>query len=228
MLKVFGTGLLAAVTLVSLGVFAPAHATTVTSSYSYVGDICDDFDTDGGVSGTDFNDCDQIVFEDRPVGTFAMELLGLRAHIVSDAIFTFSVRVADVFAVGGGNNAGERFGISLDTLFLGTLFDQTTADEALISPGLAASVQASIDASTSSDGSLDLSFAVSGADIAPSLQDGRLTALLDFQGDVNSMRDIDFSVTYTAVPLPASGLVLAFGLVGLFALRRKQIQGLLG
>ena len=222
MLNLFGTGLLAAIASLSLGVFSAAQATTVTSSYSYLGDICDDFDADGGVSGTDFNDCDQIVFEDRSMGTFAMELLGLRAHIVSDAIFTFSVRVADVFAFGGGNNSRERFGFSLDNLFLGTLFDQSTDDEALLSPSLAASVQANIERSFSSDSPIDLTFSVGKADIAPNLQDGRLTALLNFQGDVNSIRDIEFSVTYAAVPVPASRLLLALGLLGLRAAGRRH------
>lgn len=222
MLKAVATGLSVSLITLASGAFTAANAVTVSSAYSYVGDICDDFDADGGVSGTDFNDCNQLVHENGPVGRFSMELLGLRAHIVSDAIFNFSVRVADLFAVGGGNNPKERFGFSLDTLSLGTLFDGSTADEAAQSASLATAVQSSIDASYSSDSSLDLTFSVAGADIAPSLQDGKLTAYLDFKGDVNSFRDIDFSVSYAAIPLPATGLLLGLGLAGFgFAGRRR-------
>jgi len=104
---------------------------------------------------------------------------------------------------------------------LGTLFDDTTSDEAALSPSLAASVQANIDNATSSDSSFDLNFSLASDVIAPALQDGKLTAFLDFKGDVNSIRDIDFSVTYAAIPLPAAGLLLAFGLAGAGMVRRK-------
>jgi len=56
----------------SLGAFSAAHAVTVSASYSYSGDICDDFDADGGVSGTDFNDCDEIVQDGGEVGLFGL------------------------------------------------------------------------------------------------------------------------------------------------------------
>lgn len=205
----------------SLGMFSAANAVTVTSSYSYTGDICDDFDADGGVTGNDFNDCDEIVQNAGPIGSFAMELLGLRSHIVSDAVFALSVRVADLFAVGGSNNPRENFGFYLDGLYLGALFDASTDDEAVKSASLAASVQQNINGSTISDSSISLNFSVAASDIAPIVQDGKISAIFDFSGDVNSMRDIEFSVTYEAVPLPASGAVLLLGLAGLGWARRK-------
>jgi len=63
----------------SLGAFSAAHAVTVSASYSYSGDICDDFDADGGVSGTDFNDCDEIVQDGGEVGLFGLICLPLMA-----------------------------------------------------------------------------------------------------------------------------------------------------
>lgn len=205
----------------SLGAFSAAHAVTVSASYSYSGDICDDFDADGGVSGTDFNDCDEIVQDGGEVGLFGMELLGLRSHIVSDAIFTLTVRVADLFAVDGSNNAVEAFGLLLDDLFLGTLFDANTYDEAAVSTSLAASVESNIPTSGNSDTSIDLNFTVAEALIAPLVQDQKMTAWFDFQGDVNSFRDVDLTVTYEAVPLPASALFLLLGLAGLGVARRR-------
>jgi len=79
MFNAFGKSALAALVSLSIGGFATtdnsaANAVTVASNFSYSGDICDDFDADGGVSGTDYNDCDQMVFENGPVGTFTMEL----------------------------------------------------------------------------------------------------------------------------------------------------------
>jgi len=179
------------------------------------------FDADGGVSGTDFNDCDEIVQDGGEVGLFGMELLGLRSHIVSDAIFTLTVRVADLFAVDGSNNAVEAFGLLLDDLFLGTLFDANTYDEAAVSTSLAASVESNIPTSGNSDTSIDLNFTVAEALIAPLVQDQKMTAWFDFQGDVNSFRDVDLTVTYEAVPLPASALFLLLGLAGLGVARRR-------
>ncbi len=204
--------------------FAPltAQAVSVTASSSYIGDICDDFDADGGPSGIDFNDCKDAVQNGGPVGLFGLEVLGLRSHIVSDAVFTISASVADLFLVGGGNNPIEHFGFSLDNIFLGTLFDESTVDEAIINAGLAASVEDNIAASTGSDSSIELNFSMSAAEIAPIVQDQRITAWFDFQGaGVNSMRNLTLSVSYEAVPLPASGLFLVFGLAGLGLARRR-------
>jgi len=222
MAKALCTGLSALILSLTFGAFSAANAVTVTSTYSYVGDICDDFDADGGATGADFNDCNEIVQDGGATGLFGMELLGLRAHIVSDALFTLSVQVADLFSVGGGNNPNEAFGFSLDNVFLGNLFDDSTADEAAINGSLAASVQANIDASPKSDSAIDLSFSVAAADIAPIIQDGRMTAWFDFSGDVNSMRNIELTVNYAAIPLPAGGALLLAGLLGLGAVRRRK------
>ncbi len=199
-----------------------AEAVTVTGSYTYIGDICDDFDADGGASGTDFNDCDEIVQSNgSPVGTFGMNISGLNPRISSDATFSLSVRVADLFGVGGGNNPRESFGFRLEDYRLGNLFDETTADEAAINAGLAASVQSSIDASTASSGAVNLIWTMAAADLYPIVQDGTIGGYFDFTGDVNSMRDIDFSVTYAAVPVPASGALIVAGLGLLGFMRRK-------
>ncbi len=222
MLNRVSISLLAVLIAASTGVFAPAQAVTVTSSASYIGDICDDFDADGGQSGTDFNDCDEIVHNGGPVGSFTMELLGLRSHIVSDALFTLSVRVADLFGADGQNNPGERFGLWLDGLNLGVLFDGSTDDEAIVSDSLAASVQANIDTAGISDDAVNLSFFVAQADLTPVVRDQRISAVFDFQGDVNSIRDVQMSVTYAAVPLPLSGLLLGMGLAGFGLARRRK------
>jgi len=90
-----------------------------------------------------------------------------------------------------------------------------------VSTSLAASVESNIPTSGNSDTSIDLNFTVAEALIAPLVQDQKMTAWFDFQGDVNSFRDVDLTVTYEAVPLPASALFLLLGLAGLGVARRR-------
>lgn len=189
-----------------------ANAYTVVSSVGYKGDICDDFDADGGASGFDFNDCGEVVQDGGPVGSFALDLVGLSKHISSDALFTLSVRTADLFLVGGGNSRGENFGFSLDGLSLGTLFDDTIADEAAVSPSLAASVAANIENSFESDSSISLNWTMAQADIWSIVQDNQISANFAFSNEVNSFRDVELTVTYAAVPLPLSAFLALTGL----------------
>jgi len=202
-----------------------AQAVTVTQSSTYIGDVCDDFDSDGGTSGTDFNDCNEIIQNGAPMGYFTMDLLGLNPLATSSALFTISSTVFDLFNTGGGNNSSENFALSFDGFSLGTLFDASTADENAVSPSLANSVQSNIDASTKSDSAVSLSFSLALADFKPLVNDGKITALFDFSNDsnVNSFRDVVVSVTYAAVPLPLGlGLLLAaFGGLGFVARRRR-------
>lgn len=210
--------------LMALSAATAAQAVTVTQSSSYSGDVCDDFDSDGGTSGNDFNDCNEIIQNGAPIGYFTMDLLGLNPNPISSALFTVSSTVFDLFDVGGGNNPTENFALSFDGFSLGTLFDASTSDEARVSPSLANSVQSNIDASTKSDSAVLLSFSLAIADFEPLVNDGKITALFDFSNDsnVNSFRDVTISVTYAAVPLPL-GLALlltAIGGLGLAGRRR--------
>ena len=203
-----------------------ANALTVTSSNSYIGDICDDFDSNGGATGTDFNDCNEIVQNGGPLGLFSLGLENLKSFATSAAHFDVSVRISDLFGVGGGNNPIENFALRLDNYALGTLFDASIHDEALINAGLAQSVQANIDASTASHGPINLAFSLTVGEITPLIADGRIDMFFDFSSDggVNSMRDISISVNYSAVPLPAGGIpfVLALAAVGFCANRRNR------
>ena len=213
-----------AATVFGLFSVTAAQAVTVTQTSTYIGDVCDDFDSDGGTSGTDFNDCNQAIQNGGPLGYFTMDLLGLNPLPTSSALFTITSSVFDLFNAGGGNNPFESFGFALDSLNFGTLFDGTTSDEAAVNAELPTSVQSNIDASTKSDSPISLSFSLALAEFEPLVNDGKITALFDFGNDsnVNSFRDVSISVTYAAVPLPIGFGLLLVALAGLgFVARRR-------
>lgn len=204
---------------------AAAFTYAKNASVSYFGDICDDFDADGGLSGTDFNDCGEIVQNDGPVGSFSFTLDDLSKGIVSDAAFSLTAYRADLFRAGGGNSRNEYFGFSLDDFGLGTLFDETVADEAKINPWLASSVEANIEKARRSDDSIELSWNMPKVEIWPLIQDKSISATFAFSDEINSMRDVKLSVSYdaTPVPVPFGAMMMATGIAALgFAGRRRR------
>ena len=220
MVRAFASGLLVLVTSFSFGSLSAAYGATVSASAIHIGDVCDDFDADGGDTNADFNDCDEIIHNGGPIGQFSLDLLGLKRDPLSDGTFTISARKADLFQVGGGNNPLERFGFGLDYLNFGTLFDGSTADETAINPSLGAAVDQSIADSVGSDTAIDLTFTLAQNILAGIVGDGQISALFNFQGDVNSIRDLSVSVTYAAVPLPLGGALMLGGLAVFGASRR--------
>lgn len=198
-----------------------AEAVTFSASTSFPGDVCG-LDTDGD-SG--FDDCRTIEQPgtNNPVGVFSLTLDGLNPDASSDATVSISVAEADLFTDSGANNRLEFFALSIDSLFLGVLFDRSTSNEALINAGLAASVSANIVAATGTTDAISLMFDIPLAEFAPLISDGSLTFFFDFSDDpgVGAFLDPEVSVSY-AVPLPGGLALLLTGLAGLGCLRRLR------
>jgi hypothetical protein len=217
-------------------VIAGSAASAATYSASYTGDVCS---IPPSVPGSE--DCAVIQQAGSPTGEFELKLNGLDANISSDAKITVTSTNADLFrtdAQGGSstarNNPDEYFGFSLDTLFLGILFDASTADEAAINAGLAVSVQSNIDATgDQSVAPINLEFILPKAQAASLVADGMISATfnfafpLDVNYNVNLFNNPAVTIEYdtkapSVVPLPASSLLLLAGLGGLATLRRKR------
>ncbi|MEM7523443.1 MAG: VPLPA-CTERM sorting domain-containing protein, partial [Pseudomonadota bacterium] len=199
-----------------------AHAATAGGTAAFAGDICTlDIDAESG-----FDDCRTLLQPgaDNPVGVFSLTIDELDTKAFSDATITITSSLADLFKPLGDNDAAEHFGLSIDGVSFGVLFDETKADERAINPGLADSVGANISAATASRDAISLVFTIAQADFAGLVADGSLTALFDFRTDesVGNFVDPTFSVSY-AVPLPASMMLMLSGLAGLFYLGRRRI-----
>ena len=216
---------------------APGALSAATFITDFGGDVCSippaDQSPDGG-------DCRLIEWQSNPVGVFTMSLTGMDPNVVGDATVGISSTRADLFRTdgqlepgGSRNNPVEFFELWLDDVYYGRLFDETTADEAAISPELAESVQINIDQATNTVDPFRLSFTVPEAITRDLVADGTLTARFDFRnsGDVNLLLDPTFVVSYDTevpavpVPLPAGGLLLAAGCLAFGAVGRRKRTG---
>lgn len=212
------------------GFCAPLMANAFTVSYtaSATGNLCKIYDAN---PSNGLNDCNEINQQNgNPQGLFSLTLTGLARQSLSAARFRLTVADADVFAPTGGNSTGEFFGLFLDSLFLGTLFDGSTKDESAgPARGLAGAVQSSIARSGAAPHALDLGFTLQKQLFNTLIRDGTLTTFFDFRQDRNINRFVNPSITvsYTtpkstqiaAVALPGTlGLLLAaFVMLLLFA-----------
>lgn len=207
-----------------------AQAATVTSSTAYFGELCS---TDETGAPDDLNDCATIPGNVGILGVYDLMIFDLDPNVVSDAHLSLTVKVADLFSTGDtaeavDNNPNERFRLFVDGVDYGLLFDESTADEAAVNQSLADSVQENIDAAAWTADQITLDFVISLADFAPLIKDGALFLRVDFRDDlnINTFRDMVFTVSYetglTAVPAPASLLLLLSGIAGIAAVRKPK------
>ena len=142
----------------------------------------------------------------------------------TDATLTFSVR-ADL------NASSENVNVNLDGLGLGVVFDNNPANDQFDIPGDSgtqhtvehtgtATIERSVFANLVSDGFLNLSFNFSdNVDYGP-FSRGRGPSVFSLSGTIEYGSDFDGAPA--PVPLPAAGGLMAFGLAGLVALRRRK------
>ncbi|WP_323034774.1 hypothetical protein [Pararhodobacter sp.] len=178
------------------------HAERLIRSASFAGDLCAT-DTD---AETGYDDCATMPGNVGIVGVYDLHLFGLDPQPLGDAIVRITSPDADLYADTARNNPGERFRLRLDGVDFGMLFDASEADEAAISPSLAASVLRNIGAATGTSSPLDLIFVLPHADLLPMVTDGVVSVRFDFRDDenINYIDDLSVLLSYS-IAEPVSG-----------------------
>lgn len=220
--------------LSALAILSATSAAASTATYD--DDVCL-LDPTATAAGADCALIEQT--PTSPVGLFTLTVGGLDPNIAGPAMITISA-IGDLFQNddqiaergGGRNNPEEYFGLSLDSYFIGILFDDSDTE---LPADIFEDIVASTDAATNSVGLFELSFSLPESVMAPLVADGMVDVLFDFRfsGDpnynVNLFRSVSATIEYetggvappSEIPLPASALLLLCGLGGLRVLTRR-------